>query len=358
MKVLYITRQLGIGKGGCNVVIERNISLLKRIVGNVDIIEIPRPSKFTKLKNILFRESFGETRNIKKLIRERLRNGGYDFVFFDGSYYGTIVREAKTYGLKSICFYHNIEYVYYKEKSKFTRSVLDWIMTKFIHYNEALSTSYADDVITINDRDSLVMERIYNRVPTGILPTSFEYISRDNLIPTEYCTESYFLFVGGNFFANIEAVKYIVEKIAPYITKKILIIGDVCDSFVNLSIPPNIEFHGLVDDIAPYYKNAIGVIAPIFSGSGLKTKSIEALRYGKTIIGSEEAFKGIPLEKYPDIGVLCTSDNSYIDAINNFNGEYINLTSLSVFKKYYSHEAQLANLKCIMSQYIGDNRII
>jgi len=34
------------------------------------------------------------------------------------------------------------------------------------------------------------------------------------------------------------------------------------------------------------------VILPIISGSGMKTKTAEALMYGKSIIGIKEAFEG------------------------------------------------------------------
>lgn len=55
---------------------------------------------------------------------------------------------------------------------------------------------------------------------------------------------------------------------------------------------PNISIVGAVDDLAHCYAGACCVVAPIFEGSGMKTKVAEALMFGKRIIGTSEAFSG------------------------------------------------------------------
>jgi glycosyltransferase involved in cell wall biosynthesis len=72
--------------------------------------------------------------------------------------------------------------------------------------------------------------------------------------------------------------------------------------------------HGFVDDLSEFYKKSDCVVSPILTGSGMKTKTTEALMWGKYIIGSEEAFVGFdvtPLE-----GSICRNANDYIKVIN------------------------------------------
>ena len=49
---------------------------------------------------------------------------------------------------------------------------------------------------------------------------------------------------------------------------------------------------GGVEQLAPYYNNADIVIAPLFSGGGMKQKTAEALAYGKTFVGTMESMQG------------------------------------------------------------------
>ena len=52
----------------------------------------------------------------------------------------------------------------------------------------------------------------------------------------------------------------------------------------------------LLDDLGEYYRNCDVVIAPIFEGSGMKTKTTEALMWGKYIIGTNESFCGFAID--------------------------------------------------------------
>ncbi|UXE61025.1 MAG: glycosyltransferase family 4 protein [Woronichinia naegeliana WA131] len=58
---------------------------------------------------------------------------------------------------------------------------------------------------------------------------------------------------------------------------------------------PNTNFHGYVEDVSVFYRQATVVLNPVIYGSGLKIKSIEALRYGKCLISTPVGVEGIPL---------------------------------------------------------------
>ena len=48
-----------------------------------------------------------------------------------------------------------------------------------------------------------------------------------------------------------------------------------------LEIPGRVEVVGSVDDLGIWYVNSFFTIAPIFDGSGMKTKVAESLMFGK-----------------------------------------------------------------------------
>ena len=108
---------------------------------------------------------------------------------------------------------------------------------------------------------------------------------------------------------------------------------------------------GTVDSLDEYYLNADVVIAPIFSGGGMKVKTAEALSYGKTIFGTKEAFEGYEVD-YDKIGGLCNTKEEFIEKINKYikwweenNKPKFNEYSKTIFKEKYSYESSLEKFK-------------
>lgn len=343
MRILYVGRDFSLIDDGGSVVARRNYESLLQLGVLADSLLIPPPSTIGRIKNFMFRESYGLTRKIRKHFM-RLISNKYDFVFFDGSVYGGLLKCCFNNNIRTICFYHNVEQVYYKEKYKVTKGFKDRWMIPYMTFNEMISTTYATALVTLNERDSKVLKELYDRSADFVFPTSFEPI---NLSLADYSDDDYLLFVGSNFFANVEATNFILVNIAPFIKYKIVIAGNICESYIGKEIPENVVFAGRVDSLFKHYVNALAVIAPIFSGSGLKTKTVEALRYGKTVVGTDEAFQGIEFNE--DIGFKCNTSEEFINVINSAKFEKYNIGSHKLFDRRYSNVAQVNRLKVFLS---------
>ncbi|WP_166667400.1 glycosyltransferase family 4 protein [Hypnocyclicus thermotrophus] len=137
------------------------------------------------------------------------------------------------------------------------------------------------------------------------------------------------LFVGSYFFANIEGITWFVKNVMPEIEGKLYIVGKGMEKLREELSRENVEVVGGVEDLAEYYYNANFIVAPIFSGSGMKVKTAEALMYGKTIFGTKEAFEGYELE-FGKIGEECNSRDEFIEKIN----QYINDKKIEKFNKF------------------------
>ncbi len=55
----------------------------------------------------------------------------------------------------------------------------------------------------------------------------------------------------------------------------------------------NIIYAGFVDDITAYFKAADIMLNPVLSGGGVKTKMIEAIAFGATVVASKTGAAGI-----------------------------------------------------------------
>jgi len=118
------------------------------------------------------------------------------------------------------------------------------------------------------------------------------------------------LFVGQSHPPNLDAMRWFFDQIWPLIKDRgynLKIVGAI-GSLVQKELPRLYDscgsyFVGPVADLAPYYRAARCVIAPMVSGSGTSIKTIEALALGKPFVGTSKAFRGMPLDQINRAGL-------------------------------------------------------
>ena len=84
----------------------------------------------------------------------------------------------------------------------------------------------------------------------------------------------------------------------------------------------------------------------------MKTKTVEALSYGKAIIGTDEAFVGIDAD-FNKIGAKCNTADEFIKAINNFSGSIFNEYAFSWFSENLSNNKVFMQFKEFVNINIG-----
>ncbi len=104
------------------------------------------------------------------------------------------------------------------------------------------------------------------------------------------------LFVGTNYDPNVRGAREFIRTVWPRIRERcagsrLVICGSVCDAFAERY--EGVEFEGIVPSLLPYYERAAIVINPIPYGTGLKIKTVEALSYGKCVVGTPAAVDGL-----------------------------------------------------------------
>jgi glycosyltransferase involved in cell wall biosynthesis len=111
------------------------------------------------------------------------------------------------------------------------------------------------------------------------------------------------LFFNGllDYKPNLEALNVILEKIQPILKSK----GYACNILIaGKSLPAsykelknyhhdNIYYAGFVDDINAYTKAADILLNPVITGGGIKTKMIEALGLGTTVVSTVSGAVGV-----------------------------------------------------------------
>ena len=157
-----------------------------------------------------------------------------------------------------------------------------------------------------------------------------------------------YLFVGVSFFANVQGVQWFIDNIMPNVEGHLWVIGKGMDKVIFEHLTDRIHILGFVDDLSPYYYRARIVVSPIFTGAGMKTKTAEALMYGKTIIGTTEAFEGYIID--PRCMICCNDKEEFIkQVVNTYKNSLFNEHARLQFITHYSNEGIKNKLKSIFN---------
>jgi hypothetical protein len=248
----------------------------------------------------------------------RIRARGISKVFVDGSNLGAMVASIKEElpQVEVTTFFHNVEARFFWGSLKLRRSPHALAVLLANYLAERRAVRYSDKRICLSERDSKLLHRVYGQAATHVTPMAMQ----DQVPPgfaedTAILPEQFALFVGGTFYANRAGMAWYVRHVAPRAPIRVVVVGKGFETLRDaLEIPGKVQVVGTVDNLADWYRRAQFVIAPIFDGSGMKTKLAEALMYGKKVVGTPEAFSGYE-GVAKDAGWICRTADEFVDAM-------------------------------------------
>lgn len=245
-----------------------------------------------------------------------IRAEGVTRVFLDGSNLGAAARAIKrsTPDVRVFSFFHNVEARFFWGSLKVRRNPRAAAVLLANYLAERAAVRWSDVRIALSRRDGDGLRHLYGRGADAIAPMVLaDQLPTDR--PGARARAPYALFVGGAFYANVEGMSWFAREVAPRIAIPTVVIGRGMEVLAaECAGNPATEVVGAVDDLAPWYRDAAFAIAPIFDGSGMKTKVAEALMFGKRVVGTPEAFSG-----YDDAvvasGWRCADAEGFVAAI-------------------------------------------
>ena len=287
---------------------------------NIDIREVKTDTHINFIdafNNLLFsRLPYTGTRFFTKDYARKLANllneKNFDVVQLEGLYMCYYIPVIKKHSKALVAFRaHNLEHEIWErvaqQDASFLRKIyLKNLSSRIKRFKKQILNTY-DLLIPITQRDALTFEQIGNIRPTCVIPAgldmeNFKNYSGDIVFPNPF-------FIGTlDWFPNQEGLVWFVENVWDKIIgqhKEIEfhVAGRNAPQWLRkmLKAKPGIIFHGEVDDAAEFMgKNAI-MIAPLFSGSGMRVKVIEGMAMGKAILTTTIGAEGIPVENGKNI---------------------------------------------------------
>lgn len=301
----------------------------------------------------LLKKSFSRyfDRSMIKKITELVQEKRFGTLIIEHPYLAWLAFAVrKRTGIKVVIHSHNIEYQRFKSTGRWWWPIL--------RYYERKSYKKTDAIFFITNEDKNFAITNWKIPPEKCIDLPFGIDINSNPLDRDECNsivkktytieaaDKILLFTGQlGYKPNLDALKVILDKINPFLLQqstfqyKIIVCGKGLPSEMDDLKPyinKNVIYAGFIKDIDTYYKAADIFLNPVLSGGGIKTKMVEAIAYGTTVISTENGASGIKRDICGE-KLIIVNDNQWSDFANSIE-KNINLetrTPVTFYNEYY-----------------------
>ena len=245
------------------------------------------------------------TRDIYYQIEEKMKAlqvDGYapDIVILEWTSMLLFVERVKKYFplAKIVASEHDVTFLGKKRKYETSKGMLkkelNYVRYSNIKKRELAAIHQCDLVVTHNEKDRQLL--IANSVLKEKLGVIAPYY--DSFPSTKRTSQKGNIIYYGamNRIENSSSALWFIENVMPRLKDedvKFTIIGNKPPQELVNKRSEKIVITGFVDDPAPYFENAMCLVAPLLLGAGVKVKIIEALSSGVPVITNDIGIEGI-----------------------------------------------------------------
>ena len=266
---------------------------------------------------------FTSTEYQNKVI-ELLQTQPYNVVLMEGIYLAPYLAAIRKYAPQTPVFMrtHNIEHIIWQRLANEERNPLKGLYLKilakqFKAYEERMLPLF-DGIVPISPIDAVELRRMGCKQKMFVLPAGVDTGSFPFSMPDTQSKPTLFFIGSLDWLPNRQGLVWLMNEVL-HIEKKTL--PDVQLFIAGRNAPADflqiqsngVTIVGEVPDAINFMKEHTIMVVPLFSGSGMRVKIIEAMALGKPIIATSIAAEGIA---YTDGENLLIADTPEVFAQN------------------------------------------
>jgi glycosyltransferase involved in cell wall biosynthesis len=283
------------------------------------IVSVPRPRLYTPGK--ILRALVGKwplpvlnyySSQMAEAIADLLDGGAFDLVHFDSlhmaAYFPLVRRRTRA---PVVFDWHNIESEAMRRYGRGVQSPARKLYAAMTASRlaglegDALRAALGHAVCSERERNQLARVAPEARIAVVENGVDVRSFAKAPALPAG---RARLLFVGSmNYHANVDAILFFARAVWPRLRLqhpelRLTIVGsNPSDAVLALESEPGIEITGTVEDVRPYYREAVAAIVPLRIGGGTRLKILEAMAAGVPVVSTALGAEGLAVSPGADI---------------------------------------------------------
>lgn len=321
-----------------------NIEPLKALCNNIVVFKKPltTSTNMNYMKKIAVKTLFSalpmvaykfKDEHMYNALEDAIKNNKYDIIYVDHLQLAVYHHIFEKYNLPFYLDQHNCESQIIKrqvdkEQSFAKKIFLGYEYKKLKRFEEKILQK-AEKVVVLSEEDKKVMTKNLeiNLDKFIIIPIPVES-SYKKEIKYNIKEEINLLFLGTlSWYPNAHGLEWYIDKVIPLLEEKdvkykFYIVGKAPGESIisKCASNPNIIITGYVDDINEYVEKCDVMVVPIFIGSGMRVKILEALGKCIPVISTAIGAEGIDVVEGQDI-LVANNEKEFFNCIIKVKGD-------------------------------------
>jgi len=291
---------------------------------NIDLSIKPMDALFHYLSGQSYHVSRFRNREFTEKLERILREEQFDIIQLEMLFTTVYLDIIRKYSKAPVVLRaHNIEHLIWQRIASNTRNPLKKHYLRHLYLTlkryEMETLGKVNGIVAITFADAVFFGRNARNIPVltvpfGIDPQNHQLSIRKHTAP------SLFNIGAMNWIPNAEGIEWFLKNVWPDVKQKfpqleMHLAGRKMPDWMSGLAEPGIHIHGEVPDAYDFMKQHDIMVVPLFSGSGIRIKIIEAMACGKVVISTTIGAEGI---EYQDGTHLMIADNpeQFVEAIS------------------------------------------
>lgn len=261
--------------------------------------------------------------NFEAKIIDYLQQMDFDVVHLEGVYLATYIPAIRQHCNAPIVMRaHNLEFEIWERLAKEQANPLKrWYMTllaKRMKKFEVESLQLYDGLVPISVVDESQWKKLGYTKPCWTMAGSIDLA--DYPLDNSAADFPSVFFIGSlDWMPNIEGLQWFFEEVWASVVEvfpnlQCYIAGRNAPDWFLKQVIPNVVFVGEVPDAIEFMQSKAVMICPLFSGSGMRIKIIEAMALAKPIVATSIAAEGINCQSGDNI-LIADSPDDFVKAL-------------------------------------------